>query len=231
MDKRDFHLFLLAGQSNMAGRGIMEPGDELPVDRVLMLTKDLQWVPAAHPVHYDKPAIAGFGLGLDFAKQYLADHPGVTVGLIPAACGGSSILHWRKGAYFPDTDSHPYDDALIRTNKALESGTLKGILWHQGEADVFERSGEYEELLTELFARFRENFGRDLVILTGQLAFEPSCCRVPGTAAVDAALKKAGSAFAPADGLTLNDDVTHFDRKSLVEFARRYYAAWRETEK
>ena len=230
MDKNNFHLFLLAGQSNMAGRGIIEPGDEVPVDHILMLTKDLQWVPAAHPVHYDKPGIAAFGLGLEFAKHYLADHPGVTVGLIPAACGGSSILHWQEGTYFPDTDSHPYDDALIRTNKALETGTLKGILWHQGEADVFERAEQYEDLVTELFARFRKHYGSDLPIITGQLAFAPSCCRVAGTALVDTALEKNGSAFAPADGLTLNDDITHFDRASLVEFAKRYYKAWKQIE-
>ncbi|MBO5680909.1 MAG: hypothetical protein J6T08_04255 [Lentisphaeria bacterium] len=119
---------------------------------------------------------------------------------------------------------------MIRTNKALETGTLKGILWHQGEADVFERAEQYEDLVTELFARFRKHYGSDLPIITGQLAFAPSCCRVAGTALVDTALEKNGSAFAPADGLTLNDDITHFDRASLVEFAKRYYKAWKQIE-
>ena len=231
MNKENFHLFLLAGQSNMAGRGEIVPGDECPASNsILMLTKDLQWVPATHPVHYDK-VTAGYGLGLDFAKQYLTDHPGVTVGLIPTACGGSSILHWKEGVYFPDTDSHPYDDALVRTGNALETGTLKGILWHQGEADVFERYNEYFDLVTELFDRFRKQFGKDVPIVTGQLAFEPSCCRVPTTEIVDNALEKAGDAFAKADGLTLREDITHFDRKSLIEFAGRYYRAFKSCEK
>ena len=41
--KEDFHLFLLVGQSNMAGRGKVEASDRKPHPRVLMLTKDLKW--------------------------------------------------------------------------------------------------------------------------------------------------------------------------------------------
>ena len=56
------HLFLLVGQSNMAGRGKVEPQDTVPIPRVLMLDKQRTWVPAVDPMHFDKP-IAGVGLG------------------------------------------------------------------------------------------------------------------------------------------------------------------------
>ena len=52
------HLFLLVGQSNMAGRGKVEPQDTVPIPRVLMLDKQRTWVPAVDPMHFDKP-IAG----------------------------------------------------------------------------------------------------------------------------------------------------------------------------
>ncbi|MBC2602229.1 hypothetical protein H5P30_10610 [Puniceicoccus vermicola] len=73
------------------------------------------------------------------------------------------------GGYHDQTDSYPYDDAIVRMRLAMEMGTLKGILWHQGESDS--RSGraeEYEAHLRELFERFREEFDDpDLPILVG----------------------------------------------------------------
>ena len=49
--KEKFYLVLLAGQSNMAGRGFVEDADKVPNPRVLMLNRDLEWVPAVDPVH------------------------------------------------------------------------------------------------------------------------------------------------------------------------------------
>ena len=37
--KEKFHLFLLVGQSNMAGRGVVDAQDKTPDPRVLMLNK------------------------------------------------------------------------------------------------------------------------------------------------------------------------------------------------
>ena len=127
--KEKFHLFLLAGQSNMAGRGAIAPEDKVPHPRVLMLDRNGNWVPAVDPVHFDKP-FAGVGPGRRFAILLAESDPSITVGLIPAACGGSPLSTWVPGASWKETESHPYDDALARTRKAMESGTLKGILWH-----------------------------------------------------------------------------------------------------
>ena len=44
--KDKVHLFLLTGQSNMAGRGKVADEDLKVPPRVLMLTKDLKWVPS-----------------------------------------------------------------------------------------------------------------------------------------------------------------------------------------
>ena len=51
--REQFHLYLLVGQSNMAGRGTVEQQDTAPHPRVLMLSKAEQWVPAADPMHFD----------------------------------------------------------------------------------------------------------------------------------------------------------------------------------
>src|SRR4051812_29800346 len=61
-------LFLLIGQSNMAGRGAVEASDKVPHPHVFVLTKDLSWAPATDPLHFDKPDIVGVGLGLTFGR-------------------------------------------------------------------------------------------------------------------------------------------------------------------
>jgi hypothetical protein len=63
--KEKFHLFLLIGQSNMAGRGAVEEPDRTPHARVLVLTQAGAWAPAVDPLHFDKP-VAGTGLGKTF---------------------------------------------------------------------------------------------------------------------------------------------------------------------
>src|SRR5262245_33767010 len=66
--KEKFHLYLLIGQSNMAGRGTVEEQDKRPHPRVLMFTKENTWAPAVDPLHFDKPAAAGVGLGSSFGR-------------------------------------------------------------------------------------------------------------------------------------------------------------------
>ena len=124
-NKKDLQIFLLIGQSNMAGRGKpLEEQDETPHPRVLLFNKEQAWIPAVDPLHFDKPSVVGVGLGLTFAKTVAETHE-KTIGLVPAAVGGSAISEWAKGA-------RHYTGAIGRAKAALEDGTLAGILWHQG---------------------------------------------------------------------------------------------------
>ncbi|MCA9138931.1 MAG: sulfatase-like hydrolase/transferase [Planctomycetales bacterium] len=226
----DFHLFLLAGQSNMAGRGKVEPQDKYPDANILMLDRDGQWLPATDPLHFDKP-IAGVGIGRGFARQYASDHPGVTIGLVPCAVGGSPIASWTPGGYHDQTKSHPYDDALPRIKTALRDGTFKGILWHQGESDCKPGAADtYKENLTQLFGRFRDLVGAETPIMIGGLAQYD----LPNWSAYrkqvdqahrDIATELPECAFVESTDLTLNQDNVHFDRESLLEFGSRYAAA------
>jgi hypothetical protein len=51
--KKDFHLFILAGQSNMAGRGKVDDEAKTPKPHVFKLNKEGQWAPATDPLHWD----------------------------------------------------------------------------------------------------------------------------------------------------------------------------------
>ena len=231
------HLFLLAGQSNMAGRGVVEARDKEPIPHVLALDVAGNWVPARDPIHWDKPS-AGVGLARAFAVEYLKRHPGVTVGFIPAACGGSPISSWAPGQFFDQTNSHPYDDALARTRAALKFGTLRGILWHQGESDSTpELAPHYEDALTTLVERLRRELGAQRVpFLIGQLGQFRAVPWNDPTRAVDAAQRHVAAsiplaAFVSSDGLTSNPDNIHFDAPSLREFGKRYATAFASLER
>src|SRR5690606_23928776 len=93
---RPMQLFLLAGQSNMAGRGDIEAQDSIVHPRIFVLNRDLEWVAAVEPLHFDKP-VAAVGPGLSFARALADADPEAIIGLIPAAVGGSPITSWEAG--------------------------------------------------------------------------------------------------------------------------------------
>ena len=231
--KEKFYLFLLVGQSNMAGRGPMTEADQIPHARVLMLNQAGAWVPAADPLHFDKPKAVGVGLGLTFADAVAAANPEVTIGLIPCAVGGSPIDSWQPGYFYNATQSHPWDDALRRAQLALSAGTLKGILWHQGESDATREFAEgYAAKLQALIARMRAALGAPNVpFIVGQMGrFEGSPWN-DYKIQVDRAHRElpeklARVAFVSAEGLKDKGDKTHFDTASYRELGRRYADAY-----
>ena len=224
-----FHLFLLVGQSNMAGRGSVTPPDQAPHPRVLMLNQAGEWVPAVDPLHFDKPSMVGVGLGRTFGIALAEANPGVTIGLIPCAVGGSPIDAWRPGVLYQPTHSHPWDDAVRRAKSALRSGTLKGILWHQGESDSsVALAPTYEAKLHNLIARLRAELrAPEVPFVAGQLGRFAESPWDEFKVQVDQAhrdlpQKVPHTAFVSSEGLKHKGDKVHFDADSYREFGRRY---------
>jgi hypothetical protein len=231
--KEQFHLFLLIGQSNMAGRGAMEEQDKTPHSRVLTLNKEGKWTPAIEPLHFDKPA-AGTGLGKTFGIQIAEANPGITVGLIPCAVGGSPLDSWQPGEFYPPTKSHPWDDTMRRAKLALQSGVLKGILFHQGESDAADSktAASYEPKLHDLIVRLRKELAAPTVpFIAGQMGkfadrpWSPAAIQVD-KAHQDLAGKVPHTAFVSSAGLQHRGDGIHFDAASYRELGRRYHAAF-----
>jgi hypothetical protein len=164
----NLQLFLLAGQSNMAGRGAVEETDRVPIPGVYTLNKELAWVPAVDPLHFDRPERIGVGIGRSFARTLLDAYPNTTIGLIPAAMGGSSLAQWSP-------DGELFADAVRRAKAAQKSGVLRGILWHQGESDS-QKEGDaqsYRERWTAMITALREQLGTpDAPVVVGQLALQ-----------------------------------------------------------
>jgi hypothetical protein len=85
-------VYIMAGQSNMAGRGKIEPIDTIPNNRLLTLDKQGQLILAKEPLHYYEPSRTGLDCGVSFGTIILKKLPQNNYVLVlPTAVGGSSI--------------------------------------------------------------------------------------------------------------------------------------------
>jgi hypothetical protein len=205
----------------MAGRGAVEAQDLQPHPRVFMLTKELAWVPAVDPMHFDKPDRIGTGLGKTFGIVVADTTPGAVIGLVPAAFGGSALDEWAPG------QPH-YVNALARAKEALKHGRLAGILWHQGENDSTpDKAATYASRFARMIAQLRADLdSQDVPVIIG----ETGRFREDG-AAINAALAHVPEfvphcAFVSAEGLADKGDKLHFDSPAFRELGRRYANAW-----
>lgn len=106
-------VFILAGQSNMAGRGLVEPRDTIANRRILSIDSSGKLIYAKEPIHIDYPRFSGLGCGLSFARYLIKALPDfISVLLLPAAVGSTSISQWL-------------DDALFRNVKLLSNFSNK----------------------------------------------------------------------------------------------------------
>ena len=228
--ERDFHLYLLTGQSNMAGRGQVEPQNREIHPRVFMLDKAGKWVPAVDPLHFDK-SIAGVGPGLTFGRIMADREPSIRVGLIPCAAGGSPISVWKHGGFWEQTNSKPYDDTIERTGIAMKNGILKGILWHQGESDSNENDAElYEDRLVELINTLRRELSAPEVPFVAAALGDFVVEGNPHARVVNGALRRIpqrvkNTAYVDSNGLDHKGDNVHFSAESARELGRRYAEA------
>lgn len=226
--KDEFHVYLLMGQSNMAGRGKIPEKYRKPHSRVMMLDKQNLWRPATAPLHFDKPKIAGLGSGDAFGRTLADADPNVTIGLVPCAVGGTPLKRW-----LPDGDL--YKNAVKRAKIAAKSGTLKGMIWHQGEADSrnAETAKSYGERLSGMIATLRKDLDApNLPVVVGELGRFLNKKRSPHFTTVNEqlnALPKStpNSACASSEGLKAKADGVHFNASSLETFGRRYAAKMR----
>lgn len=222
-------IFLLIGQSNMAGRGRLGavPALRHPSVRVF---RNGQWIPAEEPLHTDNPAIVGIGLGMSFAVARLESRPEAVIGLVPCAVGGTPLRRWMPGADL-------YVGAVAMTGEALPFGSLKGVLWHQGENDVqqTEDAANYGCRLSEMIGALRSDLNAPHVpFVAGELGEflkddPPSrdCFREINAQLLALCGRVPQFGCASSFGLTDAGDHIHFDSLSLREFGRRYASEYR----
>lgn len=225
----NFHLYLLVGQSNMAGRGKLDAMSKIVDSAIFAFDSTGRWVYAVDPVHFDKP-VAGVGPGISFAKAMLTDthDSSIRIGLIPCAVGGTSIDLWFEGQRDPVTQSHPYDDAIRRAKAAMEDGLLKGIIWHQGEADnTPEKAVDYLERLLAVIQNFRADIGVEVPFILGETGYFTDV-QIINDIIQEVPKHMEKVVVVKADGLTDMGDKLHFDAYSAREFGKRYAEAMKQ---
>ncbi|MEP6673675.1 MAG: sialate O-acetylesterase [Ferruginibacter sp.] len=218
-------LYLLIGQSNMAGRGAITDSFKNETDiNVLMLDKNNNWVQAKHPLHFDKPSVAGVGPGLSFGIEMSKVHSSKKIGLIPCAVGGTSINSWQPGGFDKATNTHPYDEAMLRLSTAMKSGHLKGILWLQGESDSDSSKAKlYLDKLIGLIKRIRAIAANDrLPFVAGELGtFKEQYKNINNELAKLPQLLPF-TAIASSAELKDKGDLTHFNSASAELYGVRF---------
>jgi len=216
-------IYLLIGQSNMAGRGVVEESDRQTDPRIWMFAESGEWKPAEEPIRYDKPAHAGVGPGLAFGRAMAKALPAAEIGLVNRAFGGTTVAQWKKGGQL-------YNDAVSAAKAAAGQGTIRGILWHQGESDYRRMVKEtYKAAMVELIANLRKDLGvPELPVVLGELGsyLQPTD---PSPQVVNDVLHEISKeipkvGIASSEGLKDKGDKLHFDTASQRIFGQRYAA-------
>ena len=162
-------VFVIAGQSNAAGRAKDPVADE-PELGVHVLRPSGRWDLATHPLGETTDAVyvgnyenhnPGHSPWLHFAK-HLRRALGIPIGLVPCAYGGAPLRWWN-----------PEENGALFQNMLDMLGDIrpKAVLWYQGEAEGYENSAEsYLQRFGALVRHTREALGQpELPFLTVQL--------------------------------------------------------------
>ena len=213
--KAKLHIYLLIGQSNMAGRAKFSKEEEGAISGCFLLNSENRWEPAKNPLNRYSTIRKGLNMqkmnpGYYFARTMLAKKKDLSLGLVVNAKGGTKIEQWVKGTKF-------YKDAIKRTKEAQKTGTLKGILWHQGESNQKNPDG-YLEKMKALITDLRKDLGvKDLPFVAGQVKDVPKINEQ--IAELPEAVKN--TSYVSSEGLTTQDR-WHFDSKSMKIMGERY---------
>lgn len=213
-------IFICIGQSNMAGRAEVPEEETFALKRVFLLNNDDEWENASNPLNKystvrKNMSMQHLGPTWSFAKKMSHEFPKKRFGLVVNAKGGSAIEEWKKGSHF-------YNECLIRALKAQKTGTIKAILWHQGEAnqknpEVY--SGKFDSLVFNL----RKDLGLpNLPVVAGEIGKWRESARE-----INAVLRSLPSqvshvGVALADDLVHKGDNSHFDAASQLKLGERY---------
>ena len=155
--------------------------------------------------------------------------PGVTIGLVPCAFGGTPLKRWERGGDL-------YSNAVHRAQLAMREGTLKGIIWHQGESDAgtATNANSYGDRLARMIQDIRADLGSPgvpfVVGQIGEFLYDRGPEHSPYARGGERGTRRTPGESprhrlcALAKGLKDKGDQLHFDAASQRELGRRYAA-------
>lgn len=170
---KGYDVYLLIGQSNMAGRGRMQiPEDTLKaIEGVYLLGAEDKPVPAKNPLNRYSTIRKDIRMqqicpGTAFSAE-MYKHNGREILIVMNAKGGTHLSEWVEGTEF-------FSEAVRRGKEGMKYGTLKGILWHQGCGDCSpENRDTYLKRLAPMVKALRRELGvgEEVPFIAGELAY------------------------------------------------------------
>ncbi len=217
------HVYLLIGQSNMAGRAPIPDEDKGPMEGCFLLDQENRWRTASNPLNRYSTILGTLenqrlNPGYMFAKTMRKYDPNVSIGLISNARGATAIEEWMPGTEY-------YNEAIKRVRAAGDSGVFKGVLWHQGEGN--DTDTDYHVKLKKLIAQMRKDLGNEnMFFVAGGIVdseeyprgkiINPQMARLPREVPF--------TGFASSEGLETFDRA-HFRAEDMKILGRRYAEA------
>lgn len=240
----DVDVYILAGQSNMDGRGVAEqlPEQLRSVQREVLIyyahpadpkkqgeepTRSDAWQPVG--AGYSVPTRSRrielpsktFGPEVSFAHAMNKAQPkGNRLAILKVSRGGTNLKSdWSPTGYMYQGLVKEIDKSLKALADKGHAATVRGVLWHQGESDsrhVQTYPGELETLIANL----REKLASPtLPFLIGELA--PTKPKAFREMQRKIAADNEGVFFVSSAELTTADK-THFDAASQVTLGQRF---------
>jgi len=224
-------VFILAGQSNMAGSGRVE---ELPHE-LAGVQQDVRfinfWSTDFKPLDSAKLG-KSFGPEVTFGRE-MALAMGRPVGLIKLAVGGTSIeQHWNPAVF--DKEKH-VGELYQRLRKYVEDVRkvhpdirIAGMIWMQGEADARYHAKsveQYREKLEALIDGYRQAFGIESLPFVCGRVNPPNYPYQKNVRAAQEGVTRQSYAWIDCDDLAMHDDKLHFNTAGQIELGRRFAAA------
>lgn len=219
----EMDLFLALGQSNMAGRADINSYVSDEIENVSLLNDGAAWVTALNPMNIysnirKDASIQKVGPSYSFAKT-LSKYIKNRIGMIVNARGGTNITAFAGEPY------SPFIAQRIEESKMY--GTIKGIIWHQGESNS-SAAGAYMGHLAPLVDDLRTEIGEDVYFLAGQLGpWDKDGTTEPKYGAINDTIAQIANYVSNADYVKNNNlsdrgDNTHFNTESQVLLGQRY---------
>lgn len=246
----NFHIYLAFGQSNMSGQADPTAEDKTPDPRFFVLRAAKhsgqtvgQFYPGIPPMGHSqsKMGIADF-----FGRKMVQELPAsIKIGIANVAIGGQSISLFDKATsasyiskarsanewwiqYLDEYGGDPYKRIIEMGEIAKKEGVIKGILFHQGEADyqMADWPSRVKKVYDDIIADLKLD-PTQVPILIGELATTAAGGDLGyrnGAVAEAANMISNGHLISAADCPALKEAsyTLHFTRAGYQTFGERY---------
>lgn len=237
---KDLLIFVLAGQSNMSGRGKAPlPSEFRQIEGVWNFNNAWKWERATEPLDSAAGQLdlvsadqsAGVGPGLVFAARMRELRTGSAIGLVQCAKGASSMLDWLQSG----SRETLYGSCIARVKEASKRGRVVGMLLYQGESDAASvtEARNWDRHFSKLVFQFRSdlNMPRLPVVfaqiggLSAERRASPQFAYWDTVKESQSRVKLSHASMIQADKHNLSSDGIHLSTNGYVSIGREFAEA------